>query len=61
MGPRQESSTRVNTALDVDTSGTMRTHTKSWHEASFNVFFFIGGRGWVRTSDPCRVKAVLSH
>ena len=21
----------------------------------------IGGRGWVRTSDPCRVKAVLSH
>ncbi len=21
----------------------------------------FGGRGWVRTSDPCRVKAVLSH
>ena len=43
--------------LDPESRGQQKTR-KALSSAGF-VFFVAGGRYWDRTSDPCRVKAVL--
>ena len=41
----------------------LKFHLKSFpcYSGAFQVFDFIGGRYWDRTSDPSRVKGVLSR